>query len=102
MPNGAKLYADSIVIGEAEEIWQRLIKDFKTGELRAFYQGDKFPGHDKMPIPRRNLLKQSKLGNFVTALTFSRDCPYNCEFCSVSHFLEESYIFVPLMMLYGK
>lgn len=86
VPDEAKLHADSVVIGEAEEVWGRLLEDFETGQLKTFYKGDRFPQLDRMPIPRRDLLKQQWLGDAVTSVMVSRGCPYNCEFCASSFF----------------
>ena len=38
-PEEVARYAESIVVGEAEEVWPRLIDDFRHGSLQARYQG---------------------------------------------------------------
>jgi len=33
-----KYMADSIVLGESEEVWPRLVEDARTGNLKPFYR----------------------------------------------------------------
>ena len=40
MPDEAGEHADSVVIGEAENIWNGLLEDFKSGSLKKFYRSD--------------------------------------------------------------
>jgi len=40
MPEEAKQYADSIVIGMAEDTWPKLLRDFAAGKLQQVYQAD--------------------------------------------------------------
>ena len=39
MPEEAANYADAIFVGEAEELWPQVIKDFEAGKLKKVYQG---------------------------------------------------------------
>ena len=39
MPEEALKYCDSVVIGEAETVWAKVLKDFETGELKKIYKG---------------------------------------------------------------
>jgi radical SAM superfamily enzyme YgiQ (UPF0313 family) len=38
-PDEAVQYADGVVVGEAEGIWPRVIKDFEAGRLQKIYRG---------------------------------------------------------------
>ena len=83
-PEEAKRYADSIVIGEAEPVWPKLIEDFKNGRLQPFYK-EEHPGTYALSdslIPRYELLEPEKY-NRITVQT-SRGCPHDCEFCAGS------------------
>lgn len=87
LPLEAKEHAESVVIGEGEGVWQKLIEDFKSGKLKKFYRSNCYPCLDNLPIPRRDLLNNSGYLGFITPIMFSRGCPFHCEFCSVSiHF----------------
>ncbi|MCD6468506.1 MAG: B12-binding domain-containing radical SAM protein [Thermoplasmata archaeon] len=82
LPEEAKQHADSVVIGEAELTWPRLLKDLEKGELKPFYRNNE-------PVDLRNI-KPAKRGlaggvNIISAVQASRGCPMGCEFCGVSN-----------------
>ncbi|MCD6469129.1 MAG: B12-binding domain-containing radical SAM protein [Thermoplasmata archaeon] len=80
LPEEAKQHADSVVIGEAEETWPQLLKDFEKGKLKPFYRQTRPVNPDTIPKPKRDILyKNSK----IVPVQATRGCPYSCEFCSV-------------------
>ena len=83
MPSEAQSFCDSVVIGEAETIWPRVLKDFEEGRLERLYQGT-WANLENLPPPRRDILQNShyQWGSIQT----SRGCPMNCTFCSVTAF----------------
>lgn len=85
MPNEAVNYFDSVVTGEAESIWEKVIHDFEHNELKRIYHGKLLPMNNA-PIPRRDLLNPD-YGYAVIQTT--RGCPMRCEFCSV-HYINGS------------
>jgi len=80
LPEEAKQHADSVVVGEAEETWPQLLKDFEKGELKPYY----FPKRPVAPelIPHFNnpYKKYTHVGIQAT-----RGCPYGCEFCAITN-----------------
>ncbi len=95
MPEEAKANADSVVVGEAEGLWERLIQDFKKGELKPFYRQTGLPSLENLPHPRRDLLKSDAYLT-VNCLQASRGCPFGCEFCSVTNFFGNTYRLRPI------
>ncbi len=83
MPDEAADYADCVVVGEAEELWSQLLKDFSAGRLQKRYSADCRPDISYLPAPRRDLLSGDY---FVQTVQTSRGCPHNCNFCSVTTF----------------
>jgi radical SAM superfamily enzyme YgiQ (UPF0313 family) len=92
LPYEAKEHADSIVIGEAEDLWEGIIEDFRNDCLKEEYKADTYTDFKKMVIPRYDLLKlnryRSSTGTDIPRLPIqaSRGCPFNCKFCSVTKF----------------
>jgi radical SAM superfamily enzyme YgiQ (UPF0313 family) len=90
LPEEAKKHADSVVLGEAEEIWPHLIEDVRMGNLKPFYRQEGYTDLSKIPIPRREILpKKGYLPLDVVQVT--RGCPFRCEFCTVQNFFGETY-----------
>jgi radical SAM superfamily enzyme YgiQ (UPF0313 family) len=87
LPEEALNHVDSVVIGEAETIWEQVINDFRKAELKRTYQG-RLSELVNMVIPRRDLFSEKYL--FATIQT-SRGCPMDCYFCSVTPFNGEKY-----------
>jgi radical SAM superfamily enzyme YgiQ (UPF0313 family) len=76
-------YADSIVKGEAEEVWSRVLADYKRGKLEPVYDG----GLPDLSIlsdirPDRDLCT-NKYGYKFSSIVTTKGCPWRCEFCCV-------------------
>jgi len=95
VPEEAGQHADSVVIGEAEEIWTSLLHDFELGDLKKFYQRRELASLEDLPLPRRDLLKSRSYTMFNTVET-ARGCPRQCCFCSVSSHFGNTYRFRPV------
>ena len=91
-PEEASQHADSIVVGEAEGVLERLVEDFQAGKLKKRYEREKFTQAGMIPFPRRDLLKKEELytirgWEMVDLLQTSRGCRFKCYPCSV-YYLE--------------
>jgi radical SAM superfamily enzyme YgiQ (UPF0313 family) len=92
MPEEAKKHATSIVIGEAEDLWEVIIEDFRGNQLKEVYKSDAYTDLKKLVIPRYDLLKLNRYRNSSGSniprlpIQASRGCPFNCKFCSVTKF----------------
>ncbi len=84
LPEEAIPHCDSVVIGEAEEIWERVIRDAQKKNLQRFYYAPKLPDLANTPIPRWDLLKNNEYSAFT--IYTGRGCPNDCEFCIVKEF----------------
>jgi radical SAM superfamily enzyme YgiQ (UPF0313 family) len=90
LPLEAKEHVDAVVIGEAEDVWAGLIDDAREGRLKPFYKADAFCSMERMPHPRLDLLKQNAYMT-VNCVQTTRGCPYQCDFCHVTHFFGKTY-----------
>jgi len=85
-PDEALKHADSVVTGEAENLWPRVLDDFSRRRLQPRYsQPSRVDMFHPFPPPRRDLLVK---GKYLTRSTIQmmRGCPFDCEFCSVTAF----------------
>ena len=76
------LGVDHFVLNEAEITLPLFLEDLKNGSAKAVYSTDDFPDIIKSPIPMWELLEIKKYAGM--ALQYSRGCPYDCEFCSIT------------------
>lgn len=84
-PEEALQYCDTIVCGEAEDLWPQVVADFEAGTMKRLYRMDQFPALDHYQSPRVELLHpDSYMTRHCTFTT--RGCHFDCEFCSVSPF----------------
>lgn len=92
LPDEAALHADSVVVGEAESVWGRVLSDIKGGTLASFYHGER-QSLDNLPKPFNGKLK----GNYQFKAFFTmRGCPYRCTFCSVRRFFGDTIRYRPI------
>ena len=90
LPEEAKWHCDSVVIGEGEPSWLKLLSDCEKGALKPFYTSfDKDFDFKDAPMPRFELLDPGKY-NRLTVQT-SRGCPHRCEFCAASILISKKY-----------
>jgi radical SAM superfamily enzyme YgiQ (UPF0313 family) len=85
LPEEALQHADSVVVGEAETLWNQVIEDFEKDEMKSIYRSENLPELHDMEIKRRELLDRSVYASFYS-LQATRGCPYNCEYCAVTAF----------------
>jgi radical SAM superfamily enzyme YgiQ (UPF0313 family) len=83
-PDEAIEHCDSIVIGEAEEVWPTLLQDAEEGHLQRVYNAGRFAELKSFAMPSRSLLSQDNY--LVDIVQTSKGCPFDCEFCSVHAF----------------
>lgn len=80
MPEEAKEYCDSVMIGDGELSFPQMIKDYKAGSLKPLY--DMPLTELTYPLPKYELLAKKKIGDFLPVQA-GRGCPNTCSFCSV-------------------
>ena len=84
MPEEAEEHSDVVVLGEAENIMEELIDDFRNNRLKKRYQSSK-PACLERINPRREIF-QGKPYLHLHAVEFGRGCKYRCSFCCIHQF----------------
>ena len=88
LPDEALQFADAVVVGEAELIWAKVLKDFENNRLAGKYLGPRVDLTRNSIKPRRDLIDpRYKFHSIQT----SRGCPFDCKFCTVSKYLGKEY-----------
>ena len=73
-------YCDSVVVGEAEEIWGELLNDIANNQLKNIYKSDGITDLKNIPLPNWRFVDCNKYLYHNIIIT-SRGCPYKCNFC---------------------
>ena len=73
---------DHFILNEAEITLPEFLKDLDAGRPKQVYTSDRFPMIESTPAPAWELLNMKKYASM--SLQYSRGCPYDCEFCSIT------------------
>jgi radical SAM superfamily enzyme YgiQ (UPF0313 family) len=85
-PDEAEKHADALMLGEAEQVWETLLADAASGRLQKRYRADCLHDLQVLPVPRYDRVNLKHFRIPVFPVEFSRGCPYNCDYCSVTQF----------------
>jgi radical SAM superfamily enzyme YgiQ (UPF0313 family) len=89
IPEEAAGHADSIYLGDAEDLWPQVLQDAQAGRLKPLYRAQ--PG---LPQPesltRRDLYKGKKYLP-ISLMQFGRGCKFECSFCATSAYFNKSH-----------
>jgi radical SAM superfamily enzyme YgiQ (UPF0313 family) len=94
LPDEALQHADCVVVGEAEGVWEILIKDFQHHNLKRKYHN---PTPDLGKYVPKDFSKMIKKGFFkLIPILTTRGCPYNCDFCCVTNLFGKKIRHIPI------
>jgi radical SAM superfamily enzyme YgiQ (UPF0313 family) len=89
LPEEAALHADSVVVGQAEGIWEELLDDAAAGTLKPRYQAATRADLAGLAYDRE-IFGRRPYGR-IALLETSRGCRFDCEFCSIASFFRKSF-----------
>jgi radical SAM superfamily enzyme YgiQ (UPF0313 family) len=88
VPEEVSQYAEAIVIGEAEGVWQRLLDDFQRGELKRVYRQAQRPSLQHL-LPDRSLFT-GKHYLPLGLVEAGRGCHFRCDFCAIQAYFNST------------
>jgi radical SAM superfamily enzyme YgiQ (UPF0313 family) len=76
---------DYFVLNEAEITLPQFLHDLAVGSPQRVYQTSEYPDISQTPVPMWELVDLKQYDSM--SIQFSRGCPFNCDFCSVTALL---------------
>jgi radical SAM superfamily enzyme YgiQ (UPF0313 family) len=95
VPEIAMEFVDSVVIGDAEISFPKLLSDYeRTGKISRVYD---YPVKDlnDLPLPRYELLTSKSIGDMLPVQA-ARGCNHSCSYCSISCLYKGRYLTRPV------
>lgn len=74
-------YADTVMVGEGEELIPQFLSDFYHGEPKKIYKSLHFCKLEKSPPPRYDLVNPRLYSSYSIQTT--RGCPHTCSYCTL-------------------
>jgi radical SAM superfamily enzyme YgiQ (UPF0313 family) len=83
-PDEVARYADSVVVGEAEVVFPKLLDDYRHGTPQKMYRAAGRPDLSQV-TPDRSIFRGKRYMP-IKLIEFARGCKFRCEFCAVQTF----------------
>ncbi|HZS07037.1 MAG TPA: radical SAM protein [Blastocatellia bacterium] len=84
LPQESLQYADAVVVGDAEDLWERVVRDFEAGRWQPIYRSPQLPPLAGVKFDRR--IFKGKRYTLAAPVQYGRGCKYACDFCSIHAF----------------
>jgi radical SAM superfamily enzyme YgiQ (UPF0313 family) len=81
-PDEVQEHFDSILVGEAQNVWPQMVYDMVEGRLKSRYYADPMPCLKNIPPPRYDLAEKAFTAPIVVEAT--RGCPHPCTYCQLN------------------
>jgi radical SAM superfamily enzyme YgiQ (UPF0313 family) len=88
VPEEVSQYAEAIVIGEAEGLWQRVLEDFQQGQLRRVYKQAERPSLERLSTARSIFAGKNYLP--LGLIEAGRGCHFRCDFCAIQAYFSST------------
>lgn len=96
-PEEVAEYADCLITGEAENVWQQVMADYKNNRLQKRYDSGTCSLKESV-IPDRSIY-QGKNYVKISLLEAGRGCRFSCEFCSIHEFFNKEHHYRPIDLI---
>ena len=93
VPEEVQQWAESVVIGEAEQVWAEVIDDYRSGTPKKVYRATGRPSLERSR-PDRSIFENKRYLP-IGLVEASRGCPFRCEFCAIQTVFSQSQTWRP-------
>lgn len=80
-PEEVSQFAEAVVVGEAEDVWEEVLSDAERGTLQTYYKSAQRPFLANLTPDRSIYAGKNYLP--LALMEAARGCHLNCEFCAV-------------------
>lgn len=87
IPEEVAAHCDCVIVGDAEPVWETMIRDFRQHRLQRRYDAVQPACPQANVITRRDIF-EGKGYLPITLLQFSRGCSHRCSFCASSVYFQ--------------
>jgi radical SAM superfamily enzyme YgiQ (UPF0313 family) len=87
-PEEVAQYAEAVVIGECENLWQRVLLDAESGSLQTYYRQQDRPSLKQLRVDRSIYAGKRYLP--IGLIEAGRGCNFRCDFCAVQTVFQHS------------
>ena len=89
VPEEVSEYAESVIVGEAEDQWPKVIADFRAGRMKRMYRSPNRPSLEGVR-PDRSIFEGKKYLP-IGLVEAGRGCHLRCEFCAIQSFFKSTH-----------
>ncbi|MBC2456522.1 B12-binding domain-containing radical SAM protein [Clostridium beijerinckii] len=79
-PEGAANSFDAIIIGMAERVWKKVLKDIENNSIKKIYYDMENINGNEIVSPDYGMIDNKKY-LYTNIISTSRGCPFKCDFC---------------------
>ena len=79
-PEGAANSFDAIIIGMAERVWKKVLKDIENNSIKKIYYDMENINGNEIVSPDYSMIDNKKY-LYTNIISTSRGCPFKCDFC---------------------
>ncbi|NOW04615.1 B12-binding domain-containing radical SAM protein [Clostridium beijerinckii] len=79
-PEGAVNSFDAIIIGMAERVWEKVLKDVENNSIKQIYYDMENIRGNEIVSPDYSMIDNKKY-LYTNIISTSRGCPFKCDFC---------------------
>lgn len=92
-PEEVGRYAESLVVGEAEGVFERVIDDYRHGRPERIYRATERP--KLQTTPDRSIFEKKRYLP-IRLVEFARGCRFRCDFCAIQSFFHSTHSHRPV------